>query len=137
MKTLIDWLNEGYSLFKAHMAAKGVDIEGKCPYQNSIAVICEDGFSVSIQASASHYCSPRRNFDRLERKAEEIVIADYGIYSEFELGFPSGSDDLITPYAEDPRDLTGTVYGWVPVEIVKSLIEKHGGVIGFDTELLK
>lgn len=152
MKTLIDWLNEGYSLFKSHMAGKGVDIEGNYPYQNSVAVICEDGFRVSIQASASHYCSPRRNFDRLERKekqyyngpaafhtvpAKDIVIADYGIYSEFELGFPSGSDDLITPYAEDSSNLTGTVYGWVPVEIVESLIEKHGGVIGFDTKVLK
>jgi hypothetical protein len=32
-------------------------------------------------------------------------------------------------YAEDPVDPTGTVYGWVPVELVNKLIDKHGGII--------
>lgn len=29
----------------------------------------------------------------------------------------------------DPSDPTGTVYGYVPIEVVESLVEKHGGMI--------
>ena len=77
------------------------------------ALVCDDGFRVSIQASVTHYCSPRDND---------------GPYSSFELGFPSSADDLITKYADDPDKPTGTVYGYVPLAVVLALIEKHGGV---------
>jgi hypothetical protein len=30
-------------------------------------------------------------------------------------------------YAEDPKDPTGTVYGYVPILYVKEWIEAHGG----------
>lgn len=59
------------------------------------------------------------------------VVWGYGTYSDpdsYELGFPSSGDSLITPYAEDPENLTGTVYGYVPSEIVQQLFEKHGGL---------
>lgn len=75
---------------------------------------CKDGFAVSIQASYHHYCEPRKNGD-IE-------------YAEVELGFPSEADELIADYAEDPDDLTGTVYGCVPVSIVDELLSKHGGL---------
>ena len=74
---------------------------------------CADGFSVSVQASQYHYCRPR--IDSAEK------------YNAVELGYPSAADDLITDYAED-NDYTDTVYGYVPVEIVDRLIEKHGGI---------
>lgn len=77
---------------------------------------CKDGFSVSIQAGQYLYCNPRE--DGAER------------YNSVELGFPSAEDDLIIDYAEDPGDPTGTVYGYVPVEIVDELMQKHGGIIG-------
>ena len=76
-------------------------------------VHCADGFSVSVQASQFHYCRPR------------IDNADK--YEAVELGYPSAADDLITDYAEDCA-YTDTVYGYVPVEIVHKLIEKHGGI---------
>lgn len=74
---------------------------------------CADGFSVSVQASAFHYCRPRKN---------------RGPYTHFELGFPSQEDDLIQEYAESPDIPTRTVYPCVPHDIVIALIEKHGGV---------
>ena len=84
-------------------------------------IVCNDGFSISVQASVNHYCSPRENlFDE--------------DYEEVELGFPSAADILINDYAEDMEDPTQTVYPWVPIEIVEELIEKHGGIKGFDTE---
>jgi len=77
------------------------------------AIECVDGFTVSVQASKTHYCSPR-NYE--------------GPYITFELGFPSSSDDLILEYAEDIDQPTNTVYGQVPAKVVLDLIKKHGGV---------
>lgn len=77
-------------------------------------VVCEDGFTVSIQASSSHYCSPR-NME--------------GPYESFELGFPSAVDEIIKEFAENPNCPTETVYGYVPIMHVYALLYKHGGVI--------
>lgn len=78
-------------------------------------LVCKDGFKISVQASEGHYCSPRVDGDVK--------------YNKVELGFPNMEDELIAEYAEDPENLTETVYGWVPVEIVNKLIEKHGGIV--------
>lgn len=75
-------------------------------------VHCADGFSVSVQANSSAYCTPRNLT---------------GPYTHVELGFPSLNDELIASWAEDPEKLTETVYGQVPVEIALELINKHGG----------
>ena len=79
------------------------------------AVVCKDGFSVSIQAGECLYCSPRDN------RAKE--------YECVELGFPSEKEELIMDYAEDCDKPTDTVYGFVPVEIVDEMLEKHGGIV--------
>lgn len=84
-------------------------------------VKCKDGFEISIQASFSHYCNPRKTFA--------------GPYDEVELGFPSGDDSLIEDYAENEDEPTDTVYGYVPIDIVEKLIEKHGGIVE-DQELV-
>ena len=57
-------------------------------------VQCVDGFTVSIQASATHYCEPRSNA--------------VSVYESVELGFPSKPCAFIKDYAEDPENLTGT-----------------------------
>ena len=72
------------------------------------------GFGVSIQANSSNYCEPRN---------------DEGPYTAVELGFPSAEDSLIIKYAENKSEPTETVYGWVPVGVVKALMIKHGEVI--------
>ena len=78
------------------------------PFYNRERVTCEDGFSVSIQDSSHHYCTP-------------LVTAELGFPSE-----PMG--DEFTPYAENREDLTETVYGHVPLRMVLDLIERHGGI---------
>lgn len=88
--------------------------DGTVVERNHPRIFCKDGFSVSVQASWVHYCRPR------------IDGADE--YEAVELGFPSAEDSIIEEYAEDPTNLTGTVYGYVPVDIVNKLIEKHGGI---------
>lgn len=75
---------------------------------------CADGFEVSIQASEFHYCQPRDNS---------------GQYWEVELGFPtSHPGEEVAAFAEDENDLTGTVYGYVPIELVDDLLQSHGGL---------
>lgn len=79
-------------------------------------VICEDGFSISIQAGQGLYCHPR-NYD--------------GNYTKVELGFPSDYEEDILQYAEsfgefdDPRE---TVYPYVPVEVIFKALQKHGEI---------
>lgn len=79
--------------------------------------VCADGFGISIQASQYHYCSPRKD-GQID-------------YKEVELGYPSKEEVLIADYAEDPDDLTNTVYGYVPVEVVDKMLEKHGGITAY------
>ena len=80
-------------------------------------VQCADGYSVSVQAGWGIYSAPR---------------ADAAHYTKVELGYPSHVDDDLLPYAETPDDPTDTVYGYVPVELVDRVIQKHGGIIGAD-----
>ena len=77
---------------------------------------CMDGFNISIQANRYAYCEPRKN--------------EAWPYTKVELGYPSKLDDLIDEYAEDP-DTTETVYGYVPIDVVNQLIEKHGGIVNY------
>ena len=81
--------------------------------ENRPRLFCNDGFSISVQASSFHYCRPR--LDGVQN------------YESVELGFPSKEDELINEYAED-EPYTETVYGYVPIEIVEELINKHGGI---------
>ena len=76
-------------------------------------IVCADGFTMSVQASGSHYCEPRGNFNR---------------YREFEIGFPSQKESLIMRYCEDESKPTDTVYSFVPFNVINEVLEKHGGI---------
>lgn len=101
-----NWLRKTRSV---HNCGDGIVFDVNRP-----RIVCKDGYSVSVQASGFHYCKPR------------VDGADK--YESVELGFPNREDPLINDYAEDYGDLTRTVYGYVPVEVVNELIEKHGGI---------
>lgn len=77
-------------------------------------VVCNDGFSLSVQAGQYLYSAPRTDY------------AKY--YTEVEVGFPSEREELLIPYAEDASKPTETVYGYVPIEVIEAVIEKHGGI---------
>ena len=70
----------------------------KSPKLNQ-AVVCADGFSMSVQANATAYSMPR--------------ITGAPVYDE-------------------PGDPTGTVYGYVPAQVVVNVIAKHGGMVEGD-----
>ena len=69
-------------------------------------IYCEDGFAMSVQD-------------------HEYAYATQGKTSE--IGFPTEDEPLIKDYAEDPNNLTDTVYGHVPNELIEKVIAKHGG----------
>lgn len=52
------------------------------------AIECADGFTMSVQASRSHYCTPRN---------------DVGPYTAVEVGFPSKHENRIAPYARQQQ----------------------------------
>ena len=83
-------------------------------------IVCTDGFTMSVQASLYHYCTPRIN--------------DAEVYARLEVGFPSTEEELLIPYIDDfdDPDPTEAVYGWVPCRIIWEVIEKHGGLISGD-----
>lgn len=75
---------------------------------------CKDGFSLSVQARSSSYCEPRD---------------DHGPWFAVEVGFPSEEPKYIMSYCEDVSNPTGTVYAYVPIELVEKLIDYHGGML--------
>jgi len=78
-------------------------------------VVCADGFTMSVQASAYNYCQPQ------ESGAPK--------YDLVEIGFPTAKEPMLMPYAETPENPTDTVYAYVPVELVTNVIVKHGGMV--------
>lgn len=71
---------------------------------------CDDGFSLSIQASSAHHYEKGEN----------------GVYKSVELGCLSSPEESLSEY-EDWDD--SSTYGYVPVEVVDAIIAKHGGII--------
>ena len=78
-------------------------------------VVCADGFTRSVQASETHYCSPR------ETGAEK--------YTSVEVGYPNPPEPLLMYLAEEPDRPTMTVYPFVPAQLVALVIAKHGGMV--------
>ena len=78
-------------------------------------VVCADGFSMSVQAHQTAYCSPR--VDNAEK------------YTSVEIGFPSKKESMIMQYCDEPGAPLDTVYGYVPVQTVTNVIAKHGGIV--------
>ena len=78
-------------------------------------VVCADGFTISVQAHDGAYCTPR--------------ASDAEQYTEVELGYPNGEEELIMNWAEEQERPTETVYAYVPVSVVTNMIAKHGGIV--------
>ena len=82
-------------------------------------IVCEDGFTMSVQVGYSLYSTPKKVAKR---------------YSAVEIGYPSEPEELIKEYAEfapfdeDTADYTDTVYPYVPVKIVDKVLKRHGGI---------
>jgi hypothetical protein len=90
-------------------------------------VHCADGYSLSIQARYGAYCAPRPGGNAFGIGG---ASCDYeGPFYKVEIGFPNAHDAALDEWCEDPDDPTETVYGYVPVDVVRELIAKHGGMV--------
>jgi hypothetical protein len=79
-------------------------------------IICKDGFSMSVQANETAYCSPR--VDGAEK------------YISVEVGYPSQTEPLLMEWIDgDHNHPTNTVYGYVPADRITLVCIKHGGVV--------
>lgn len=105
-------------------------------------VRCADGFSMSVIAGGGTYCHPRPTLclhlpgHEMVHEPDGIldnVVHDYpGPYDMVEVGFPTQRPEPWTEwkqYAEEPDNPTGSVYGYVPVDMVTALVELHGGEV--------
>jgi len=75
-------------------------------------IVCRDGFTVSIQGGKYYYSIPKKNGSNFE---------------EYELGFPEPSDSWLLEALNVP-DSKEDVFGYVPLRIVNTLLERHGGI---------
>ena len=107
---------------------------------------CKDGFSISVQASNGHHCHDATGTnDHYWNRTKPIPP-----YKSVECGYPSeppepwhctawheGYDrhedhqvcDGWEAYSDDPDSGTGGIFAYVPVELVRALIESHGGEV--------
>lgn len=105
-------------------------------------VVCHDGFEMSVVAGPGAYCTPRPvTLASIEPDGlfAEVPYEYPGPYSHVEVGFPSqrpepwepvDGEECWSKYAEEPDWPTETVYGYVPVALVRHLVALHGGETG-------
>lgn len=86
--------------------------------QRAACLVLANGVSLSIQASSTHYCSPRETLP-------------YSQYTEFEVGYPSEEIEALMPYCDNCENPTETVYAYVPLEVLDAYITSVGGVAGY------
>jgi hypothetical protein len=87
--------------------------EGQCIFP---AMKCADGFKMSVQGHYGAYSQPRDDF------------ADK--YTAVEVGFPNAREELLMPFIDGGQDSDPlqSVYGYVPIEVIAAIVEKHGGL---------
>lgn len=91
---------------------------------------CANGLRISVVAGPGTYCSPRPQLAPGMDLIGEAPAHYRGPYTHVEVGFPSVRPqpwELLEPYCEDPAEPTNTVYSYVPVEVVRELIDANGG----------
>jgi len=76
-------------------------------------IFCNDGFNFSVQGGERNYSTPRKN----EKE-----------FRAMEIGFPSEVEELILEFAEEIDNPTETVYGYVDINIIQQVIDKHKGI---------
>lgn len=104
-KRLIEIVNEARDFVHADPRVESKNDNPLFP-----TLVCEDGYSLSVQASSGHFCIPRA--DGLDA------------YSHVEVANPSEFSDHLAPYGDEES----CFYPDVPVETVMQILNLHGGV---------
>jgi len=97
-------------------SVKPLNCNGNSGFRKLPSIVCKDGFKLSVQASAGHYCYPQK-------------LCSFELYSEFEVMFLSDLNEvdiklLQSHDYDDKRD----IYEFVPRSLVEAVINNHGGI---------
>lgn len=87
--------------------------------------ICNDGFIISIQASAAHYCWPRENFlDEYEEYEVLPITKEWGFESLKKLAKTKKQKEAFNWFKDmhDAPDIS------VPHKILETFLNLHGGI---------
>ena len=76
------------------------------------AVVCQDGFIMSVQASSHHACLPKD---------------DVGPYTHFEVFASTYCEQLIGYVDDAAAGVTGYFGVWVPAAVLEEITTAHGG----------
>ncbi len=76
-------------------------------------LILKSGLKLSVQASENHYSIPRKDSD---------------FYTAFEVGYPTKKIKELLKFADDKKNPTGTVYSYVPFEVIEKIIKDNKGI---------
>ena len=96
-------------------------------------ITCVDGFKLSVIAGPGAYSTPKPELipSIPAYVYDGTVDPTYdGPYTHVEVGFPSQRPEPWSEwsqYAEEPGEPTLTVYPYVPIELVRALVNTHGG----------
>jgi hypothetical protein len=85
-------------------------------YERRDRIILKSGLSMSIQSHAGSYCFPRQGGLPSHK------------YTSFEIGYPNEPVADLSYYAEDLDDPCGTIYPYVPLNIIQSIYDSNGGI---------
>lgn len=100
-------------------------VDGMWPAGPAPKIVCADGFSLSVQARPGMYCTDAEG-EEVEHGAEGFATP----FATVEVGYPSARPEPWgewSEYVADAARPTSTVYGFVPVETVRRLVDLHGG----------
>ena len=81
-------------------------------------VVCADGWGVSVQAMDGSYCTP----DNANGPMEPKTTVELGPCS-----YTQVEEEILSEHAE--CEAFDSVHPYVPVEVVRALIEAHGGMV--------
>lgn len=78
-------------------------------------IVLKSGAILSIQASSSHYCLPRKS---------------HGPYSHYEVGNPKGLFPIDLKELSPYEDGEGSgIYAYVPSKILEKIMHRHDGIL--------
>lgn len=87
---------------------------------------CGDGLRLSIQASNTHYCRPRRNLLDGEYTDVEVLIDTSEFTTNELLRFDKHSGE------NEPFDIRLQLYGYVNMRFLEQFVKEHGGIVKFE-----
>jgi hypothetical protein len=109
-------MSNSISLNEWGNSVKPLHSNGNSGFRKLPAIVCKDGFKLSVQASAGHYCYPQK-------------LCSFELYSEFEIMFLSelSDSDANLLYSHD-YSKDSDIYEFVPRSLVLEIINNHGGI---------